>query len=170
MGSSNLSFTMIILKFLLIYLSVKNTYSLRCLGCTSDNGNNMACEEPENANPDDLNFIECPEEKDYCYVMVQNLKTSGNILVWNRSCCQKKDDANDCPANQPNHQENEFFEIWRKYCKEDDCNTNDPRETSDEGGGIVIVDGRAGANSIITPGYNVMLPAVVLLAVFNMRV
>merc|ERR1712168_373864 len=161
MGSFNLLVKMIVLKILLIFLIVKNAYSLKCLGCTSDNGNNMACEDPENADPADLKFIRCPEDKDLCYVMVQNLKTSGNILNWNRSCCKKKNDASDCPANHPNHQENEFYEIWRKYCKDDECNTFDPRVSSDGGGGTVIVDGRAASNPIISPGYDLMILIVI---------
>jgi len=122
-----------------------STRALTCIGCTSDNGNNIGCEE----NSGNQSMIECPDEKTHCYVMVQNLKTSGNAIVWNRSCCTPKDDAADCPTNKPSHQDNEFYEIWRKTCSTDNCNTMDPRESSEEGGGTVIVRGKSSASALL---------------------
>merc|ERR1711962_291750 len=143
------------LKFVLIILVAKSVNSLRCKACTSDNGNNVACE----INAENVTSTECEGDKDRCYVMVQKIKTAGDLLTWNRSCCKLKANAPDCPSNKPLHQENEYFEIWRKFCSDDDCNIMDPSKTSENGGGKVYVRGGSSANSII--GSMVMIVSAV---------
>ncbi|XP_023348618.1 uncharacterized protein LOC111717346 [Eurytemora carolleeae] len=98
----------------------------------------MICEET----PDEEKDIDCPEEKTHCYVMKQKLKTSGDIITWNRSCCTPKDDAPDCPLNKPPHIDNEYYEVWRATCKNDRCNIMDPSLSEEDGGGSISVSGK----------------------------
>merc|ERR1711872_57029 len=109
--NSELAMWHAILIGLLGLLTAHQSIGLRCIGCTSDNGNNVKCEEEVAKN---LTTYECRDEQHHCYVMVQKLKTSGDILVWNRNCCKARPGVSDCPTDKPSHEKTEYYEVWRK--------------------------------------------------------
>ena len=41
-------------------------------------------------------------------------------------CCKEEEDDESCPMFGPDHEDNGFYEIFRKRCFSDNCNVMDP--------------------------------------------
>ena len=49
------------------------------------------------------------------------------LLPFTGGCCNQKDGSITCPIGEPDHENNEVYELYRAKCETDDCNTMDPR-------------------------------------------
>ena len=57
-------------------------------------------------------------------------------------CCSPKPGVHTCPTDEPDHVNNEYYEMYRVKCDSDNCNIMDPRTysggDSNNDGGIVV--------------------------------
>ena len=68
-------------------------------------------------------------------------------------CCRPKAGTHNCPIDEGNHEKNEYYEMWRVKCEDDDCNIMDPRDYSggdsnNDGGVVVHGNGGAGRSKL----------------------
>ena len=68
-------------------------------------------------------------------------------------CCTPKAGTHNCPTDEGNHEKNEYWEMWRVKCEDDDCNIMDPRsysggDSNNDGGVVVHGNGAAGLSTV----------------------
>ena len=49
------------------------------------------------------------------------------FCLFTGGCCNQKDGSLTCPIGEPDHVNNEVYEIYRTKCETDDCNTMNPK-------------------------------------------
>merc|ERR1712123_555782 len=97
-----------------------------CISCSSESGSNEVCEQ----HPEQLLPVPCQEDAecggvDACCVLFINMYLYGKTITA-RGCCKEEEDDESCPMFGPEHEDNGFYEIFRKRCFSDNCNVMDP--------------------------------------------
>ena len=104
---------------------------------------NPACEA--DFDEDKVPSVACGEEygNQFCFVLMTKNKGDQREM-WNSKksrvigrllhlipttggCCNQKDGSITCPIGEPDHENNEVYELYRAKCETDDCNIMDPR-------------------------------------------
>ena len=70
-----------------------------------------------------------PETRGKCGIVRKPRKYVAfyTLLPFPGGCCNQKDGSITCPIGEPDHENNEVYELYRAKCETDDCNTMDPR-------------------------------------------
>ena len=68
-------------------------------------------------------------------------------------CCTPKAGTHTCPTEEGSHEKNEYYEMWRVKCEDDNCNTMDPRsysggDSNNDGGVVVHGNGAVGLGQL----------------------